>query len=298
MDKKGLVFNIQRFCLDDGTGIRTCVFLKGCPLACAWCHNIESQSFRKEIGYSASRCIGCGNCIAVCDEGCHYFDEAGKHVFLREKCIQCGKCADVCDSQAIQTVGEWKSCADIMDVVMRDFPFYGDLGGVTVTGGEPMAQFEFTYELAKEAKKAHISFMLETSGYGKTEDFIKIATLCDGFLFDCKAADADHHFLTGVSDELILRNLRVLSDLGANIVLRCPVVKGGNLNDAFLHKIADLANEIKGIQKVELMPYHKTGLSKSKWLGIKKQEEYSIFTDEEIENIREQLRSLCRVKVS
>lgn len=179
MVKKGLVFNIQRFCLDDGAGIRTCVFLKGCPLACAWCHNIESQSFGKEIGYSAFRCVGCGSCIAVCKAGCHSFDEKGKHVFRREKCTQCGKCAEVCAPQALEEVGEWKSCEEVMGVVMRDLSFYGNLGGITVTGGEPMSQFEFTYELAKAADRAHISFMMETSGYGKTEDFMKIAELCD-----------------------------------------------------------------------------------------------------------------------
>ncbi len=240
-----MIFNIQRYCTDDGAGIRTCVFFKGCPLHCRWCHNIESLSFESQEEYDADLCIGCG------------------------------KCKEGCPTGARQIIGEEMSAEQIMQTVRRDKPFYGDNGGLTVTGGEPMAQFDLCYELAQMAKAEGISFMMETCGYAKTEQFKKIAPLCDCFLYDCKASTVRHKELTGVEDALILKNLDVLYGLGANIVLRCPIVPGGNLDEDFIQKIVELRGKYPKMQ-VQLMPYHRAGLGKAQRLGLPPQEEFQV----------------------
>ncbi|MBR6793425.1 MAG: glycyl-radical enzyme activating protein [Clostridia bacterium] len=239
-----MIFNIQRYCIDDGDGIRTCVFFKGCPLRCKWCHNIESVAFAPQ----------------------EEFDE--------KLCIRCGKCKEGCPTGARQIVGKEMTPKEIMEIVRRDRSFYGKNGGLTVSGGEPMAQFNSVYALAQLAKAEGISFMMETCGYAKTEDFVKIAPLCDCFLYDCKASAARHKELTGVDDVLILKNLDVLYRLGSRIVLRCPIVPGGNLDDEFIEKIASLRRKYPKMQ-VQLMPYHRTGIEKAKRLGLPSQEEYT-----------------------
>ena len=253
-----MIFNIQRYCIDDGDGIRTCVFLKGCPLRCKWCHNIESLSF------------------------------AAQEQYVERLCIHCGKCKEGCPTGARQTIGKEMTPEEIMAIVLRDKPFYGDDGGLTVTGGEPMAQFDFVYALAQLAKANGISFMMETSGHGKTEDFLKIAPLCDCFLYDCKASTQRHKELTGVTDTLILKNLDVLYQLGCRIVLRCPIVPGGNLDDDFIEKIASLHKKYPKIQ-IQLMPYHRTGIGKAKLLGLPAQEEFTVPGKELLSRIREQI---------
>lgn len=258
MDLKSTVFNIQRFCIDDGDGIRTCVFFKGCPLRCKWCHNIESLSFAPQES----------------------FDE--------RLCIHCGQCKQGCPTKARQIIGKEMTAEQIMEVVRRDVPFYGSDGGLTVTGGEPMAQFDAVYALAQLAKAEGISFMMETCGFAKTEDFIKIAPLCDCFLYDCKASSSRHKELTGVEDNLILKNLDVLYSLGARIVLRCPIVPGGNLDDAFVEKIVTLKQKYPKIQ-IQLMPYHRTGITKAKHLGLEPQQEYTVPSAELLTQIRKQL---------
>lgn len=253
-----MVFNIQRYCIDDGDGIRTCVFFKGCPLHCKWCHNIESISFSPQ----------------------EEFDE--------RLCIHCGKCKEGCPTGARQIIGKEMTPEEVMAVVLRDKPFYGTDGGLTVTGGEPMAQFDFVYALAQLAKAEGISIMMETSGHAKTEDFIKIAPLCDCFLYDCKASTARHKELTGVDDTLILKNLDVLYRLGCRIVLRCPIVPSGNLDDGFIKKIAYLHYRYPKIQ-IQLMPYHRTGIGKAQLLGLPAQEEYTVPEKELLSQIWKQI---------
>lgn len=250
-----MVFNIQRYCIDDGDGIRTCVFFKGCPLRCKWCHNIESIAFSPQ----------------------EEFDPA--------LCIHCGKCKEGCPTGAREILGKEMTVEEIMQVVRRDKPFYGKTGGLTVTGGEPMAQFDLVYGLALQCKEEGIGFMMETCGHGKTEDFIRIAPLCDCFLYDCKASSARHKELTGVEDTLILKNLDVLYHLGARIVLRCPIVPGGNLDADYIQKIANLRRAYPKTE-LQLMPYHKTGLPKAKRLGLAPQEEFSVPSDALLAQIR------------
>jgi len=292
---RALVFNIQRYSVDDGSGIRTCVFLKGCPLQCAWCHNPESQSFAMEISCNPRVCIACGACASVCPAGAHEVREG--HIFRRERCIRCGRCAQVCPTGALEPVGTSMAVEDVMRKVMRDRIFYGENGGLTITGGEPMAQPEFTLALAAAAKAAGISVAVETSGFGRKEDFLALAPLCDQFLFDCKASGEDHKRLTGVGDERILENLAALNAVNAHIILRCPVVKGGNLSDAFAGKIARLANTYLAIRAVELLPYHATGLGKADSIGRAPQQRFETPSESEMDAFAAQLKQHTHVKI-
>lgn len=292
---RALVFNIQRYSVDDGSGIRTCVFLKGCPLRCAWCHNPESQSFAVEISYNPRLCIACGACVKACPADAH--EVRNGHVFRRENCVRCGRCVQECPTGALEPVGTWMSVEEVMGKVLRDRVFYGENGGLTITGGEPMAHPEFTLALASAAREAGISVAVETSGFGRKEDFLALAPLCSQFLFDCKAAGEDHRRLTGVEEEGILENLAALDGVNAHIVLRCPVVKGGNLSEAFADKIARLANTCPSVRAVELLPYHATGLGKAGSLGLTPQQRFERPSEDEMNALAARLKQHTCVKL-
>lgn len=264
----GCVFSLQRFSTDDGGGIRTCVFLKGCPLRCLWCHNAEGISPSPELAVHESACIGCGTCAAVCPTGAVTV-ENGRVRLDRKKCAVCGTCAAACPTDALKQMGKQMTVEEVLETVRRDRPFYGKTGGMTITGGEPMAQAAFAIALAKAARAEGISVAMETSGFGKTEDFKALLPFCDLFLFDCKASSERHSALTGATDELILKNLDVLCQSGASVVLRCPLVIGANADDSFTEKIVFLSQKYPSIHRVQLMPYHKTGASKAVTLGKK-----------------------------
>ncbi len=262
----GTVFNIQRFSTDDGEGIRTCVFLKGCPLRCVWCHNAEGLSFSPELAFYENSCIGCGACCDACPQGAIEIEE-GRARMDRARCVRCGRCADVCPTDARCMIGKEMTVEDVMEIVRRDRVFYGKNGGLTITGGEPMAQAEFTVALARAAKSEGISVAVETSGYGREADFLDLLPYCDLFLFDCKASKEDHETLIGVEDDLILGNLKTICERGATVRLRCPMISELNLNDRFLQKIIRLSERFEAIQAVQLMPYHATGIGKNSTLG-------------------------------
>ena len=264
--KTGCVFSLQRFSTDDGKGIRTCVFLKGCPLRCLWCHNAEGLSPAPELAFYENACIGCGTCVAVCPQGALAL-ENGKARLDREKCTVCGACATACPTGALTQVGKQMTVEEVLKTVRRDRPFYGKTGGMTITGGEPLAQAAFTLALAKAAKAEGISVIIETCGYGRTEDVLALFPYVDLFLFDCKASTSRHRALTGVEDALILKNLAALCDRGAAVTLRCPIVAGANLDEDFTKKISSLAKKHEGIDAVQLMPYHRTGLGKPAAIG-------------------------------
>ena len=293
----GCVFNIQRYSLDDGAGIRTCVFLKGCPLTCLWCHNAESNSFHKETFYTASACIGCGACVHACPNACHALSETGSHIYDRRTCEACGLCEKMCPVNALEIVGKTMTAEETMKKVLRDRVFYGKNGGLTITGGEPMSQFPFTLALLKLAKETGVSTVIETCGFAKTEDYLEIAPLVNTFYFDCKADSALHASLTGVSDELILKNLFALSDAGADIHLRCPIIPGANLTPAFEEKIIALANRLPGISRISLLPYHKTGSGKSALLGKENQAVFTVPSENEMKLLRERIQNAVSVPV-
>ncbi len=267
-DLLGTIFNIQRFCTQDGPGIRTTVFLKGCPLRCAWCHNPESQRGVPELLFSSEKCIGCGSCVAACPNGLHTLRD-GTHCFTRNGCISCGKCTAHCWAEALELCGKKQTVAEVMDEASRDRPFYETSGGgITLSGGEPLAQGEFTLALAQSCKQENIPLCIETCGYGDPSLLTRLIPLVDIFLFDIKLLDAqEHKKYTGVDNILIQQNLRLLSQRGARIILRCPIIPDVNQTPAFFDGLAELAAALSGVEAVHLEPYHPLGLSKLQRLG-------------------------------
>ncbi len=264
----GTIFNIQKFCVNDGPGIRTTVFLKGCPLRCIWCHNPESKKTAPEMFYNAQKCVKCGRCARACDRVCHEFSD-DVHLYDREKCAVCGKCAEVCPTEALETAGYEISVEDALRDVLKDKVFYDNSGGgITVSGGEPMLQFDFTLSLMKAAKEAGLHTCMETCGYAPEERYREIAPYVDIFLFDYKITDPEkHRECTGVTNELILSNLRMLDGAGSRIILRCPIIPTVNDTEEHLSAIANLTNSLSNVLEINIEPYHPLGSGKSEMLG-------------------------------
>lgn len=266
--KKGLVFGIQHFSIHDGPGIRSAVFLKGCPLHCLWCHNPEGLSCDVGLQYYENDCENCGACGFIFKD----MKKAGTLSLDRKQ-----KAVKSCPFHALRLVGEPMSVEEIMDQVMKDLRYFKSSGGgITISGGEPMMQAEFAAELAKSAKEQHITTTLETSGFAALKDFISIMPFIDTFLWDYKATGEEmHKKLIGASNRRILSNLSYLHDHGANIVIRCPLIPGVNDTDEHLKGIADLCRQYPDLAGIEIMPYHKMGVSKAKRMGLM-QEEYQV----------------------
>ena len=262
---KGTVFDIQRMSLHDGPGLRTVVFLKGCPLRCVWCHNPEGKCFETQLMYQNEKCVSCGRCVSVC--ACHTL-ENGKHLLDRINCKDCASCADVCLFGALTRCGKQMQVQEITDIAERDRLFYESSGGgVTFSGGEPMAQFDFLYALVKTCKEKQLSVCLETSGYAPWEYFEKILPYVDQFLFDIKETDDGLHWqYTGVPTDMIQKNLRSLNANKACIVLRCPIIPGYNDREAHFQAIGELSQKFRAVQRIDVEPYHPLGLNKQKWL--------------------------------
>ncbi len=262
------IFNIQKFCVNDGPGIRTTVFFKGCPLNCIWCHNPESKSVKKEILFDAKKCVGCKACAMHCKNGCHTFTNDA-HLFDRSQCIGCHACTEVCYPKALEVCGREESVEDILKTVMKDKLFYEKSGGgLTVSGGEPMAQFDVVFTLLQKAKELGLHTAMETCGFAQSAHFRTVAPYVDLFLFDYKVTDpTDHKKYVGVEPDLILQNLALLDELGADIILRCPIIPGCNDDQAHLLAIAALAQRYTHILEIQIEPYHPLGSGKSAMLG-------------------------------
>ncbi|MBR6471600.1 MAG: glycyl-radical enzyme activating protein [Victivallales bacterium] len=262
-----LVSDIEKFAVHDGPGIRTVVFLKGCPLACRWCHNPESQSFAAELYYDDAKCMRCRRCAAVCPRKCHAFGENGHH-FDRTWCLHCGRCTTVCPVNALEMVGREMTIPQVLEEVLADQVFYDHSGGgLTLSGGEPLAHFDFTRELLSAAKNAKLHTCVETSGFAPWEHVEPLLPLVDLWLWDIKAPPELHERLIGVPDDLILENLHRLDVAGGRTVLRCPLIPGLNDSEAALLFIAELANSLKHLTRIDLEPYHPLGESKNARLG-------------------------------
>lgn len=265
----GTVFEIERFAVNDGPGIRTVVFLKGCPLRCLWCANPESQKNVNQLMYWSTRCIGCGECIRVCPQGALSRGESGI-VRDTEKCILCGACADACNSEAFTVIGGEMSAEQVADIVERDRDFYASSGGgVTFSGGEVMAQPDFLAALAKECKSRGISTCVETSGFAPWSAFEKSMPYIDQYLYDIKCMDpVRHRELTGVPNDIILANFEKLVRAGKPVRPRMPIIPGCNDRDSDMEQAADfLAGICPGV-RVDLLPYHSLGVSKYDRLGM------------------------------
>jgi pyruvate formate lyase activating enzyme len=267
-DIEGVIFDIQRFSLHDGPGIRTNVFLKGCSLDCLWCHNPESKEPEPEIAYYSDKCVLCGACVVSCPEKLHHFDN-DTHTFLRDGCTRCGACAASCVSGALALIGRKITAGEALDEVEKDEHFYRNSGGgMTVSGGEPFYQNRFTLALLKLAKGRGLHTCVETSGAAPFEVLHEAAAVTDLFLYDVKETDEEkHRSFTGASNGLILENLQKLDALGSRTVLRCPVIPGCNDREDHFKGIGLIANKLRNVTGIEIEPYHPLGISKGISIG-------------------------------
>lgn len=266
-DNRLRVTEIQRFCMHDGPGIRTTVFLKGCPLRCAWCHNPETQKATAELLFEERRCIGCGACREACAYGVH--GGIDRHEIDRQKCRACGACADVCPTHALTLCGKEMSLEEILAEIERDRAFYGENGGVTLSGGEPFLQGRAAIELLRLCRQRGVHTAVETCGYFDEQLLADAVSVTDLFLWDVKDTDGERHRrYTGVSNERILQNLSRADAFGAKIRLRCILVAGVNTDAEHYRRIASLANSLSHLDGVDLIPYHAYGGSKATLLGL------------------------------
>jgi len=269
MPVRGLIFNIQRYSIHDGPGIRTLVFMKGCPLRCLWCDNPEGQLMRPEVLFSEVRCIKCWKCVDICPVNAIVKRENTIEI-NRKICINCGKCAEVCYAEAIRLAGKWVTVEEVLKEIIKDIIFYEvSQGGVTVGGGEPTMQPEFTTQLLKACKEHGINTAIETCGYTKWENFQKMLKYLDLIFYDIKHMDSKkHQLLTGKPNELILENLEKLSRETVPIIVRIPLVPGCNDQKENIKSTAKFLSKLGGnIVRVEILPYHRLGITKYKQLG-------------------------------
>ncbi|MDU4588879.1 glycyl-radical enzyme activating protein [Clostridium sp.] len=259
---KGIIFNIQKFSIHDGPGIRTTVFLKGCPLKCKWCANPESQMEKVQILYDSTKCIHCLSCVNSCpSQAIQHKDD--KIIIDHEKCTGCLTCANICPQKALENEGEYKEIKSVVDVCIQDIPFYEESGGgITISGGEGMSQPQFLKELICELKKHKLHVAIETTGYIKSEIFQKLASMLDLLLFDVKHYDSNQHYLgTNVHNKLIIENLKWAIKNNIEVLPRIPVIPDFNssLDDA--KGLSKLLIDV-GAKRVQLLPFHQFGEKK------------------------------------
>jgi len=268
IERKALIFNVQKYNMYDGPGVRTLVFFKGCPLRCKWCANPEGLEKKYQVMFKRNSCIDCGACVSVCPVSIHTMSKEQKHEINHSiDCIGCRKCEKVCTESALSIVGEVKTVSELMEIIKEDVMFYDvSGGGVTLGGGEVLMQPEFATNLLMACKQEGINTAIETSGYAKLESVLKVAQFTDLFLFDIKHVDAERHYeLTGVHNERILENLKELLKRRYNVKVRMPLLKGINDRRDEIESVIEFLmpfREYKNFKGIDLLPYHKMGVNK------------------------------------
>ncbi|MEG0693867.1 MAG: glycyl-radical enzyme activating protein [Oscillospiraceae bacterium] len=275
------VIDIQRCSIHDGPGIRTTVFLKGCPLRCKWCHNPESQSFQKELSFHSELCTNCGQCVFVCKTQAHKIANAIHSVDLK-KCNQCGACTKVCKTKSLTLIGKEMSPQEVFNIVVKDKAFYAQgNGGLTISGGEALSHIDFCIELLKLCNAEGIHTCIETSGYAARGAIEKVSPYVDLFLFDFKVSDEQiaQEYIGG-SLELIHHSFESIYNQGNQIILRCPIIPNVNDTIEHFHEIGEMTKNYPKLHSVELLPYHNFGVSKGNNIG-KVSEEFNLPTQEQ-----------------
>lgn len=270
-DIYGTIFNIQRYSISDGPGIRTTVFFKGCPLSCQWCHNPESQARHAELIFHRKRCLGCGACALHCLESAISVDGLAKT--RKNVCVRCGTCVDYCFTDARELVGKELSCIEVMDVIEKDRSFYDQSrGGVTLSGGEPLDQADFAKALLEMCCAAGIHTALDTSGFAPWDTIDALRSHVDLFLYDLKIIDdTKHQMHVGVSNQPILDNLNRLDENGHTIILRIPIVPGVTDDEENIEAIVNVAKSLSNVRQIDILPYHHIAAEKYDRLQLKYQ---------------------------
>jgi pyruvate formate lyase activating enzyme len=266
-EERGLVFLIQRYSVQDGPGLRTTIFMKGCPLRCQWCQNPESLAPYPELISHDTKCMLLGKCVEACPMAAITIDKREGRKIDRARCNLCFQCVDACPTKALSRVGEYMTIEQVMAEIERDEVFYHRSGGgVTISGGEPLLQWKFVYRLLKACKQRHLHTALDTCGYARWSILSKVLEYVDLVLYDIKhIAPKSHKEVTGKSNRLILNNIRMISP-HVKVWLRVPVIPGINDSEENLTKLSELGREI-GVEKVSLLPYHKLAEEKYRQLG-------------------------------
>lgn len=286
--KKGIVFNIVHGSMVDGYGIRTTIFLKGCPLHCKWCCNPEGQKFDPELRYVETLCKGCMKCIDVCPEGAIQKSEAGETVAIdRDRCTNCMKCIESCFFGALEKFGEYYTVDELFDIIRRDTAYYKSSGGgVTIGGGEASMHTDFTLALIRKCKENFIHVAVDTCGYTVNETAFQVLSEADLLLYDLKGMDTEQHIRdTGVSNDLILSNLKKLDELNVPTIIRMPLIPGHNDSDEEIEKAAAFLSTLKNLDRVDLMNYHTFGVVKYAQIGKNYELELTPLSPERLDEI-------------
>ena len=266
---EGVIFDIKKYAIHDGPGIRTTVFFKGCPLACRWCHNPEGIAVAPQRIYWPERCVNCGECIQICPQK-GITSAADGMQSDTEKCNLCQICAEHCPSAAVEFAGLKVTVAEVVRQIEKDTAFYDQSGGgITLSGGEPLMQPEFLLDLLDACGKLDLHRTVDTTGYADAGLLLKVAQNTDLFLYDLKLMDAaKHRDFTGVSNQLILDNLKLLSRNKARIQVRVPIIPGINADADNISRTADFVSTLPGVENIAILPFHNSARGKYGRLGM------------------------------